>query len=82
MEPRVNVVWCFVIPHILTAVQRKEFADCCVDSEFCSEDQACFGPPFVGSSEFGTVLLGNGEEFGDSVDPIRIEGEGILALLK
>jgi len=82
MKPCVDIVWGFEILHICATVGSKEFADCRVDGEFVSKDRTCFVLPFFESSVFGTVRLGNGEEFGDSEDSIRIEGEGVLALLK
>ena len=73
MEPRVNVVWGLVVFDLLAAVCSKEVADCRIDSEFFSKDQACFVLPFFDIGEFGAVFLGDAEEFGDSVDPVCVE---------
>ena len=72
MEPYVNVVRRFVVLHFLAAVFREKIADCRVDSEFFFEDVKCFVLPFVDVCIFGAMFLGDGEEFGDSVDSVRI----------
>ena len=73
MEPRVDIVWGFVVSDFLAAMCSKEVADCRIDSEFFSKDQACFVRPFVDVGEFGAMFLGDAEEFGNSVDPVCVE---------
>ena len=77
MEPCIDIVWCFVVAHILAAMKFEEFADCRVYGEFCSENQHCFVRPFFERSELAAVLLGDSEEFGDSEDPIRVASEWV-----
>ena len=60
------------MPFFLAAVFREEFADCRVGSEFFFEDVKCFAPPFVDVCKFVAVFLGDGEEFGDSVDSVCV----------